>query len=107
MQELLIDFEDYEELYRCYMPFLSSGGLFVKTSAYFAMGEKVQLKVTLPESLDVYEVEGVVAWKTPQGSQSTGKAGIGVSFVEADIFNELLIRLLGTMLNSDKPTYTM
>lgn len=27
MQELLADFEDLDELYRCYMPFLKSGGI--------------------------------------------------------------------------------
>ncbi|MEH6817352.1 MAG: pilus assembly protein PilZ, partial [Pseudoalteromonas distincta] len=29
MQELLVDIDDLDELYRCYMPYLKKGGLFV------------------------------------------------------------------------------
>ncbi|MBB1447770.1 pilus assembly protein PilZ, partial [Pseudoalteromonas sp. SG41-6] len=28
MQELLVDIDDLDELYRCYMPYLNKGGLF-------------------------------------------------------------------------------
>ena len=38
MQELLVDIDDLDELYRCYMPFLKKGGLFVRTNMRYEPG---------------------------------------------------------------------
>lgn len=108
MQELLVDFEDLDELYRCYMAFLQQGGMFVKTNMRHEMGASVVLRITLPDALEDDLVEGKVVWISPQGAQNTNPPGIGVAFGEdSAIINDKIIKILGTSLNSDKPTYTM
>jgi type IV pilus assembly protein PilZ len=69
MQVLLLDFEDFDELYRCYMPALKHGGLFVKTNSRFDMGQPLSLRVTMPDALEEDVIEGKVVWITPQGAQ--------------------------------------
>ncbi|CAH9055282.1 hypothetical protein PSECIP111951_01210 [Pseudoalteromonas holothuriae] len=108
MQELLIDLQELDELYRCYMAALKQGGLFVKSNARFELGQSVKLRVTLPDEIEDHEIVGKVVWITPQGAQNSNPPGIGVSFVEdLDRVNDRIIKQLGTALNSDKPTYTM
>ncbi|MGO2076405.1 MAG: PilZ domain-containing protein, partial [Pseudoalteromonas sp.] len=48
MQELLVDIDNLDELYRSYMPYLKTGGLFVRTNMRYEMGHSLALKVTLP-----------------------------------------------------------
>ncbi|CAM3970669.1 PilZ domain-containing protein [Pseudoalteromonas byunsanensis] len=108
MQELLIDLQDLDELYRCYMATLKQGGLFVKSNARFELGQSVVLRVTLPDELEEHQITGKVVWITPQGAQNSNPPGAGVSFVDdPDQVNDRIIKHLGTALNSDKPTYTM
>ena len=56
MQELLVDIEDLEELYRCYMPFIKNGGLFVRTNMRFEMGHSLALKVTLTKLVSLFSM---------------------------------------------------
>ena len=108
MEELTIGFNDLKDLYRSYMPFLKSGGLFVRTSRQYKMGQSLALSVTLPDSLEPLMVSGKVAWITPPGSQSSSPAGIGITFI--DDKNQLgaqIEKLLGGMLGSTDPTYTI
>lgn len=108
MQELLIDIPDLDELYRCYMPFLSKGGLFVPTNMRYAAGHALALRVTLPDALEDDIVTGKVVWITPQGAQSSKPPGIGISFIDDKTnLNIKIEKLLGTMLNSGNPTHTM
>ncbi|CCQ12175.1 type 4 fimbrial biogenesis protein PILZ [Pseudoalteromonas luteoviolacea B = ATCC 29581] len=108
MQELLVDFEDLDELYRCYMAFLRQGGLFVKTNMKFEIGTELKLRVTLPDALEEDVFVGKVVWISPQGAQNSNPPGAGIAFSDnAQNTNEKVIKLLGTSLNSDKPTYTM
>ena len=108
MQELLLDFEDLDELYRCYMPALKHGGLFVKTNSRFDIGQPLSLRITLPDALDEDVVQGKVVWITPQGAQNSNPPGVGVGFSDDNnMLNDKIIKMLGTTLNSEKPTYTM
>lgn len=108
MQVLLLDFDDFDELYRCYMPALKYGGLFVKTNSRFDIGQPLSLRVTLPDALEEDVIEGKVVWITPQGAQNSNPPGVGVGFTQGnETVNDKIIKLLGTALNSEKPTYTM
>jgi type IV pilus assembly protein PilZ len=108
VQELLLDLQDPDELYLCYMATLKQGGLFVKSNARFELGQSVSLRVTLPDELEDHVIVGKVVWLTPQGAQNSNPPGAGVSFVEdPDRVNDRIIKQLGTALNSGKPTYTM
>lgn len=82
MEEITLDFLDSKELYLAYMPFLKQGGLFVRTSRHYKMGQSLALQVTLPDDLESTTVSGKVAWITPQGAQNSGPMGIGIAFID-------------------------
>jgi len=108
MEELSLGFADVKELYRSYMPFLKSGGLFVRTPRQYKMGQSLALNVTLPDALEPIVVSGKVAWITPHGSQSSSPAGIGVAFIDDKAqLGTKIEKLLGGMLNSADATYTI
>lgn len=108
MQELLVQFEDVRELYKSYMPFIKTGGLFVRTNMQFEMNQALALRVSLPDSLEDDVVTGNVVWITPQGSQNNSPAGVGIGFVDDKTqLRDKIEKMLGGMLNSSDPTYTM
>ncbi|WP_371189211.1 PilZ domain-containing protein [Thalassotalea maritima] len=108
MHKFELVFDNDRELYMSFMPFLKSGGLFVKTDEQFELGQQVDLEVTLPGEDDVVAMEGKVCWITPHGAQNGTQPGVGVSFVtdEHNVRNRIEAKL-GRLLNSKEPTYTM
>lgn len=82
MEEITLDFMNSKELYLAYMPFFKQGGLFVRTSRHYKMGQSLALQVTLPDALESMPVSGKVAWITPQGAQNSGPTGIGIAFID-------------------------
>lgn len=108
MQELLVEFDDLDEVYRCYMPYIKNGGLFVRTNKAYEMGESLALRVILPDSLEDDVITGKVVWTTPIGVQSSNPAGVGIGFIDDKTnLREKIESQLGTMLNSGNPTYTI
>lgn len=108
MEELALGFSDSKELYRCYMPFFKNGGLFIRSARHYRMGQSLALSVTLPDTLEPVIVSGKVAWVSPLGAQSSNPAGIGVAFIDDKHgLSSRIENLLGGMLSSNEPTYTM
>lgn len=108
MNRLTIEIEDVKELFRCYMPFIKGGGLFAKTNKPFKIGDEVNVVVTLPDALEPEMFVSQVLWITPQSSQNAHPTGIGLSLNNHENKMQLKIeKLLGPMLNSPEPTYTM
>ena len=108
MEELTLDFADLKELYRSYMPFFKQGGLFVRTSRHYKMGQSLALQVTLPDALEAIPVSGKVAWLTPQGAQNTSPAGIGVAFIDDKLnLRDKIEKLLSVTQESTELTFTL
>lgn len=108
MHQAQLEFDNLKDLYRCYMPFLKHGGLFVRTMQQVSMHDDVVLRVMLPDALEVDTVNGKVVWVTPHGSQSSSPTGYGVTFTEKDhLLKDKIEKLLGAMLNSTDPTFTI
>ncbi|EHR39505.1 PilZ domain-containing protein [Alishewanella jeotgali] len=108
MEELALGFTDTKELYRCYMSFFKNGGLFIRSARHYRLGQSLALSVTLPDALDPIPVTGKVAWVSPLGAQSSNPAGIGVAFIDdKHNLSNRIEKLLGAMLHSNEPTYTM
>ncbi|MDB2373933.1 PilZ domain-containing protein [Psychrosphaera haliotis] len=108
MNRLTSELEDTKELFRCYMPFVKGGGLFIKTNLPAKIGDKVAITLTLPDALEPEMFESEVIWVTPQGAQNVNPPGVGVLLNNTE--NRLQVKiekLLGTMLNLPEPTYTM
>lgn len=108
MEELAIGFTDNKELFRCYMPFFKNGGLFIRSARHYRMGQSLALSVTLPDALEPIIVSGKVAWISPLGAQSANPAGIGVAFIDdKHNLSHKISKILGPLLHSNEPTYTM
>ncbi|KTC74387.1 type 4 fimbrial biogenesis protein PilZ [Legionella birminghamensis] len=96
-------------LYMAYMPFLTNGGLFVRTLQSYPIGSKVVLLVNLPNEAEAYRVNAKVAWVTPRGSQGSKPPGLGFQFIDPDsrnFANKIETHLAG-MLKSSQMTDTM
>jgi type IV pilus assembly protein PilZ len=108
VHQFSLEFLSDRELYQYYMPFVKSGGLFVRTPEHYDLGEDVKLEVTLPDSLEASIVIGKVCWLTPIGAQNGTPAGVGVSFEEdKDNVRNQIEKLIGRLLSSSEPTLSM
>lgn len=108
MTRLTIEIEDVKELFRSYMPFIKGGAIFVKTNQPLKLGDEVNLVITLPDALEPESFDGNVVWINPQGSQNSNPTGVGVSLENDQSKMQLKIeKLLGPLLNSPEPTYTI
>jgi len=101
---------DKQELYRCYMPFLLNGGLFVPTRKRFRLGDEVLVLLTMMGE-ERMAIPGRVAWLTPHGtSKAAGNSGVGVQFqdtAEGEQAQSRIASELAGMLESDRPTRTL
>ncbi len=96
-------------LYASYMPFIKNGGLFIPTNKSFKIGDEVFMLLSLLDDPIKLKVVGHVIWITPM-TQGNRPQGIGVQFSEKDGGQEARNKiegLLGGVLKSGKPTYTM
>lgn len=108
MEEITVTFYDMKELYRCYMSYMKYGGLFVPSAQQYKMGQELILKVILPDTQEPVSVNGRVVWLAPAGLQGNTPAGMGVAFTDNKTsLNSRIEKLLGGLLNSSEPTYTM
>lgn len=106
---LSYNIENKQELYAAYMPFLINGGLFVPTRKDFELGDEVLILLGLMGEERI-AIPGRVAWLTPQGSQHSINAGVGVQFsdsTEGKQAQSTIVSLLAGMLETDKPTRTI
>lgn len=91
-----------------YMPYLKNGGIFIKTARNYEMGQSLALNITLPDALESETVSGKVVWLTPNGTQSSTPPGIGIGFIDdKSNLRDQIEKVLGSMLNTGEPTYTM
>jgi type IV pilus assembly protein PilZ len=96
-------------LYLAYMPFISRGGLFIRTNPLFSLGEPIHLTIHLLNEPNTYSIDSKVVWITPKGAQGGKPPGIGVHF-EGDnsrvLCNKIETYLAG-MLKSNHLTDTI
>lgn len=102
-------FSSEASLYMAYMPFITGGGIFVRTMKEFELGDEIKLVITLMDEPSEYEIECKVVWWTPRGAQGNKPAGIGVQFLgdKAQNLCNKIESLLTGMLNSTKVTDTI
>ncbi|MFI4962456.1 MAG: PilZ domain-containing protein [Legionellales bacterium] len=96
-------------LYAAFMPFVKSGGLFVRTSNILPLGTEVDLSLTLLDEMEPYLVKGLVVWITPKSAQDNKPPGIGIQFSGENsrhVSNKIETYLAG-MLKSTQQTDTI
>jgi type IV pilus assembly protein PilZ len=108
MKNINLSFISDRELYLSYMPFFKSGGVFIRTTDDYAIGEEIELEIMLPDALEASTVYGVISWITPPGVQNGTPPGVGVSFTEdKEKVRDQIEKTLGRLLSSTDPTLTM
>ena len=103
-------FREKGALYAAYIPLFSEGGLFVPTTREYRLGEDIYLLLTLPDDPQRYPVAGRVSWLTPPNTSGGRTQGVGVRFPGDEKTRMLRVKieeLLGTSLQSSKPTQTV
>ncbi len=103
-------FREKGALYAAYIPLFSEGGLFVPTTREYRLGEDIYLLLTLPDDPQRYPVAGKVSWLTPPNTSGGRTQGVGVRFPGDEKTRLLRVKieeLLGTSLQSSKPTQTV
>lgn len=107
---LSCNIDDKQELYKCYMPFLVNGGLFIPTTKRFRLGDEVLVLLTLMGE-ERMAIPGRVAWLTPHGSaKAATSSGVGIQFqdtAEGEQAQSRIASELAGMLESDRPTRTL
>ncbi len=95
-------------LYKCYMPFVKNGGLFIPTDAALTLGEAVAVSLDFMQEPEPLRLSGTVVWITPKGAQGDRAAGVGIGF---DTGDESVRRKLETCLagavDSERLTHTL
>jgi type IV pilus assembly protein PilZ len=103
-------FREKGALYAAYIPLFADGGIFVPTTRDYKIGDDVYLLLSLPDDAQRYPVAGKVGWITPANASGGRTQGVGVRFPTDDKTKLLKVRIeemLGTMLQSAKPTQTI
>jgi type IV pilus assembly protein PilZ len=106
---LNLSLKDVEELYKCYMPFLNRGGLFIPTRKQFTLGDDVFVLLELVGEPDKIPLTGKIVWITPAGGSNYRRQGVGIEFPaeSADMLTNKIETQLAGMLTSQMPTYTL
>lgn len=102
-------FTNVNDLYTAFMPYVKSGGLFIRTDGQYFLGEQINLHVILLDDPKVHVVDCQVVWLTPSRAQRGLKAGIGLQFMGdngAELLDQIQTLLAG-LLQSDRITDTM
>lgn len=96
-------------LYASYMPFVTDGGLFVRTNRKHNLGDEVFLLIDLPDEEEKIPVTGRVVWISPV-NQGNRIQGVGIQFSPADsakAMPKIMKHLAGLLDNNTQPTFTM
>ena len=107
---LSLTIKDTASLYRAYMPFTNTGGLFVPTAKKYNLGDEVFLLITLLDESERMPIAGKVCWITPPGAQGNRTSGIGIQFNDTSDGEQARTKiesLLAAYGKADRPTQTM
>ncbi len=106
---LSLNIQGAAELHKCYMPLITNGGLFVKTTKSYQIGDDVFMILTLDQD-ERMPITGKVIWITPKGSQGGRSQGIGVQFNDDDdmeVVKTKIQSILAPYSGQEIPTLTM
>ncbi len=100
-------FPSEKELYRAYMPFVTKGGLFVRTDKNLTLDETVTVTLTLPDSPDATTFSGRVIWINPPSTDKEPGVGVELEGTDGKKIKQRIEGLLSHHLISNDPTDTV
>lgn len=106
-----ITIDDPKELYRCFMPFIKGGGLFLPfnqdvTAEKISPGQKIFVIFTILKNTKKVPIPGIVIWIQPYGKLM----GYGIQFPDNPAMKSLVDNIKDAITdfsNRREPTYTM
>ncbi len=96
MHQLQLIIDDKQHLFKCYMPFVLHGGIFVPTSDLLTLGQTVDVCIDLLGAK--HNIVSNVIWQTPDAVVGRSRpAGVGVQIPldQESLHNEIETVLAG------------
>lgn len=81
---VILDLSNEEVLASTFTRFFKECGFFVRTKYCFSLGDRVQVKVTIPGDEKLYEEEMVVVLVVPKNAEGGLDQGVGLTFEKLD-----------------------
>jgi type IV pilus assembly protein PilZ len=98
--EVKVDYRTVGSFITDYTKNISRGGMFIRTSLPLEVGERVRLRITLPDGDAPFALDAVVKWTSTLRDRDKHPPGMGVEFVDFDDHvRQQLERLVGTYSN--------
>lgn len=95
--DVKVDYRTVGSFITDYSKDLSKGGIFIKTSLPYEVGERVRLRLTLPDGDAPFALDGVVKWISTLRDREKHPAGMGIEFVD---FDEKIKKKLEDLVNA-------
>lgn len=80
--EVKVDYRTVGSFITDYSKNISKGGVFIHTSLPLPVGERVRLRLTLPDGDAPFALDGVVKWTSTLRDKDKHPPGMGVEFVD-------------------------
>ncbi len=82
--EVKVDYRTVGSFITDYSKNISKGGVFINTSLPLPVGERVRLRLTLPDGDAPFALDGIVKWVSTLRDRDRHPAGMGIEFVDFD-----------------------
>lgn len=100
--EVKVDYRTVGSFITDYTKNISKGGLFIRTSLPLEVGERVRLRITLPDGDAPFALDGVVKWTSTLRDRDKHPPGMGIEFINFDDETRVRIeRLVKTYSESE------
>ena len=82
--EVKVDYRTVGSFITDYTKNISRGGIFIRTSLPLDVGERVRLRITLPDGDAPFALDGIVKWVSTLRDREKHPPGMGIEFVDFD-----------------------
>jgi type IV pilus assembly protein PilZ len=111
MTPQIVSISDRRELYKCYMPFIKGGGLFIPftedmNQSKLVIGQKIFLLFSMLDSKNKVPIHGKVVWIQKGGIYK----GYGIAFGDTPAMKSLkdsIEEQISDLLAKKEPTFTL
>lgn len=82
--DVKVDYRTVGSFITDYTRNISKGGVFIRTSLPLDVGERVRIRLTLPEGDAPFALDGIVKWTATLKDRDKHPPGMGIEFVDFD-----------------------
>jgi type IV pilus assembly protein PilZ len=101
--EVKVDYRTVGSFITDYTKNISRGGVFIRTSLPLEVGERIRLRITLPDGDAPFALDGVVKWTSTLRDREKHPPGMGVEFTNfTEEVRLQLERLVGNYRGSEE-----